>query len=127
MRATRFLERMIDSLQMTTKNDGDGEAIVGPRPSRRTFCAAAVGAFVPLLAKRRLPSPASEDLHLPEIDVAAIDRTRILRAAKRYLREAPVTITASRLFAVPAASTTMFPRVTTGVMIPLIHLAPTSS
>jgi len=85
---------MIDSLQMTTKNDGDGEAIVGPRPSRRTFCAAAVGAFVPLLAKQRLPSPASEDLHLPEIDVAAIDRTRILRAAKRYLREAPVTITA---------------------------------
>src|SRR5436853_3261029 len=94
MRATRFLERMIDSLQMTTKNDGDGEAIVGPRPSRRTFCAAAVGAFVPLPAKHRLPSPASEDLHLPEIDVAAIDRTRILRAAKRYLREAPVTITA---------------------------------
>jgi len=88
------LERMIDSFQMTTKNDGDGEAIVGPRPSRRTFCAAAVGAFVPLLAKQRLPSPASEDLHLPEIDVAAIDRTRILRAAKRYLREAPVTITA---------------------------------
>jgi hypothetical protein len=85
---------MIDSFQMTIKNDGDGEAIVGPRPSRRTFCAAAVGAFVPLLAKRRLLVPAREDLHLPEIDVAAIDRTRILRAAKRYLREAPVTITA---------------------------------
>ena len=83
---------MIDSFQMTIKNDG--EAIVGQRPSRRTFCAAAVGAFVPLLAKRRLLLPAREDLHLPEIDVAAIDRTRILRAAKRYLSEAPVTITA---------------------------------
>src|SRR5881394_1373519 len=92
MRATRFLGRMIDSSQMTIKNDG--EAMVGQRPSRRTFCAAAVGAFVPLLAKRRLLLPAREDLHLPEIDVAAIDRTRILRAAKRYLSEAPVTITA---------------------------------
>jgi len=83
---------MLDSSQMTIKNDG--EAIVGQRPSRRTFCAAAVGTFVPLLAKRRPLLPAREDLHLPEIDVAAIDRTRILRAAKRYLSEAPVTITA---------------------------------
>jgi len=83
---------MIDSFQMTIKNDG--EAIVGQRPSRRTFCAAAVGAFVSVLAKRRLLLPASGDLHLPEINVAAIDRTRILRAAEGYLPEAPVTITA---------------------------------
>src|SRR5579859_1684221 len=34
------------------------------------------------------------DLNAPKIDVAAIERKRILRAAERYLREAPVTITA---------------------------------
>jgi hypothetical protein len=54
----------------------------------------AVGAIVSVLAKTRLLLPASAGLKLSEIDVAAIDRTRILRSAERYLREAPVTITA---------------------------------
>ena len=69
---------------MIKRNGGDGEAIVGQRPSRRTFCAAAVGASVSVLAKRMRLLPASGDLHLPEINVAAIDRTRILRAAEGY-------------------------------------------
>jgi hypothetical protein len=36
------------------------------------------------------------DASPPSIDVAAIDRRRILRAADRYLRESPITITAAR-------------------------------
>jgi Alginate lyase len=67
--------------------------MVGQKPSRRTFCAAAVSAFVSALAKPSRLFLTNRDLSLAEIDVAAIDRTRILRAAERYLREAPVTIT----------------------------------
>jgi hypothetical protein len=33
--------------------------------------------------------------HQPRVDLAAIDRDRILRAARRYLEESPVTITAA--------------------------------
>jgi hypothetical protein len=79
---------------MIKRNGGDRETIAGQKPSRRTFCAAAVGAFVLVLPKPKHLLPASASLKLLEIDLAAIDRTRILRSAERYLREAPVTITA---------------------------------
>jgi len=72
----------------------DGVVSGGQGPSRRSFCAAAIGAFVPALAMPGLLFPVRTNLNAPKIDVAAIDRKRILRAAERYLREAPVTITA---------------------------------
>jgi hypothetical protein len=50
---------------------------------RRSFLQAIAGAAVPSLARA------------DAIDVAAIERPRILRAADRYLREQPVTITAA--------------------------------
>ncbi len=61
--------------------------------SRRKFCAAAAGVVLPGAVKSKLLSLDTQDAHPLAIDVAAIDRARILRAAKRYLREAPVTIT----------------------------------
>ncbi len=79
---------------MTKRNAGDGGVIVGQKPSRRSFCAAALGAFLSPLARSTFFFPAATHLSVPKIDVAAIDRKRILRAAERYLREAPVTITA---------------------------------
>jgi alginate lyase len=79
---------------MIKGNAGDGEVIVGQKPSRRTFCAVAIGAFLSPQAKPTFFFPAETDLRVPKIDVAAIDRMRIHRAAERYLREAPVTITA---------------------------------
>ena len=53
-----------------------------------------MGAFVSGLTNRALLFPADENPKSPKIDVAAMDRRRILHAAKRYLREEPVTITA---------------------------------
>lgn len=53
--------------------------------TRRRFLAASA-ALVPL--SRTLA-------YAPAIDIAALDRARILRAADRYVREAPVTVTAS--------------------------------
>jgi hypothetical protein len=79
---------------MTKRNAGDGGVIVGQKPSRRSFCAAALGAFLSPLARSTFFFPAATHLSVPKIDVAAIDRKRILRAAERYLRDAPVTITA---------------------------------
>jgi len=72
----------------------DGIVSGGRGPSRRSFCAAAIGAFVPALAMPEFWFSVKTDLNAPKIDVAAIERKRILRAAERYLREAPVTITA---------------------------------
>ena len=63
-------------------------------PSRRTFCAAAAGTLLSALAKSRLLPRNSGHPNFPAIDVAAIERSRILRAAGRYLREEPATITA---------------------------------
>jgi len=62
--------------------------------SRRTFCGAAAGAFLSAEARLRFSSPHSGDTNSRVIDVVAIDRARILRAAQRFLRESPVTITA---------------------------------
>lgn len=68
--------------------------------SRRHFCAVAAASTlfaalsgaepIELLLPRRL------NKKTPNIDIAAIDRLRILRAAQRYLSEAPVTIMAFR-------------------------------
>jgi hypothetical protein len=54
---------------------------------RRTFLALCAGAGL---------FPAQVASSKARIDVGAIDRTRVLSAAGRYLREAPITITASR-------------------------------
>ena len=54
------------------------------RIERRSFLIAIAGA---------LPRPAFADVR---VDIAAIDRERVLRAADRYLREQPITITAYR-------------------------------
>jgi alginate lyase len=51
------------------------------------------GTLLSTLAKPKLLFPGARDARRPAIDVAAIDRARILRAARRYLREAPLTIT----------------------------------
>ena len=72
-----------------------GEAIATERDllSRRKFCAAAAGVVLPGGVKSKLLSLDTQDAHPLAIDVAAIDRARILGAAKGYLREAAVTIT----------------------------------
>jgi hypothetical protein len=79
---------------MIKRNAADGGVIVGQKPSRRAFCAAAIGAFVSVLARPALFFSFKTDQNVPKIDLAAIDRKRVLRAAERYLREAPITITA---------------------------------
>ena len=51
---------------------------------------------IPSLSRRTiLALPVTAFAAGPLVDVAAVDRQRILRAAKRYLQEQPVTITAS--------------------------------
>ncbi len=63
--------------------------------SRRTFCA--TGAAAGLLSAAlhpRFSFLSSAEKNSLSIDVAAIDRARTLRAADRYLRESPATITA---------------------------------
>ena len=63
---------------MSTKPDARGDGY-----TRRDFLSAAIA--VPLL----FVSPRA-------FDVAAFDRARVLKAARRYLSEQPVTVTASR-------------------------------
>jgi Alginate lyase len=60
--------------------------------SRRRFCVSVAGAFVSALAVRKLSF--GTDSNPIWIDVAAIDHERVLRSARRYLLEAPITITA---------------------------------
>ena len=50
------------------------------------------GAFLSALAKPKLLFLGAKDVQPSRIDVAAIDRARILRSARRYLREVPLTI-----------------------------------
>lgn len=57
------------------------------RLNRRTFC---IGASATALHARTIFAAAK-----PTVNVAAIDRERILRAATKYLNEQPVTVTAS--------------------------------
>jgi hypothetical protein len=62
--------------------------------SRRSFSSGAAGVF--LAAALKTPFSITRQLggkRSPTIDVAAIDRDRILRAANKYLLESPVTIT----------------------------------
>ncbi len=72
-----------------------GEAIATERDllSRRKFCAAAASVVLPAVVKPKLLSLDTQDAHPLAVDVAAIDRARVLRAVKQYLQEAPVTIT----------------------------------
>ncbi len=62
--------------------------------SRRTFCATGAAGFLSAAMNPRFSFLRSTEKNSPSIDVVAIDRARILRAADRYLRESPVTITA---------------------------------
>src|ERR1700687_541376 len=71
--------------------------------SRRTFCAASGASTISAAVSRlsgaaqfRLFFPHDGSKQSPSIDVATIDRPRILRTAQRYLRESPITITAFR-------------------------------
>jgi hypothetical protein len=58
--------------------------------TRREFCIAAAGSLAgAALARCRLAAAKT-----PGIDIAQVDRDRILRAAGQYIRERPVTITA---------------------------------
>ena len=73
---------------------GTGDTITAERHfSRKKFCEVLGGTLLSTLAKPKLLFPGARDARRPAIDVAAIDRARILRAARRYLREAPLTIT----------------------------------
>ena len=64
--------------------------------SRRSFCSAAGGALLTAtLNPALLGSWQQGNWESREIDVASIDRSRVLRAAKKYLLESPITITAS--------------------------------
>src|SRR5207249_11811057 len=67
-----------------------GETITTERDllSRKKFCEVLGGTLLSTLAKPKLLFPGASDARRPAIDVAAIDRARILRAARRYLREA---------------------------------------
>jgi hypothetical protein len=79
---------------MTESTAEDAGAVLAEKPSRRIFCAAGIGAFVSALSKSCICVPAKTGPTITNLDVVSIDRKRILLAAQRYLREAPVTITA---------------------------------
>src|SRR5260370_26930690 len=61
--------------------------------SRRNFCASAAGVVLGALAKPEFLSAGDAKKQAPAVDVATIDRGRVLSAAQRYLLELPVTIT----------------------------------
>jgi len=61
--------------------------------SRKRFCAVVGSAFFSALARPESFFLGMPDTRPPAIDVATIDRGRILRAAKQYLGETPLTIT----------------------------------
>src|SRR5262249_43267467 len=64
------------------------------RISRRAFCAS-VGALFGSAAVSKSAVARSFAANTEKINVAQIDRQRILTAAQRYLNEEPITITAS--------------------------------
>ena len=75
---------------------------------RRTFLASA-------LALPAMRAPRAAD----KLDLAAIERPRVLKAADKYLNEQPVTVTAaSSPHAAPAAYTISFAKAITGGPIP---------
>jgi len=61
--------------------------------SRRDFCATAAGVFLASLMKPEFLPAAKKKTESSAFDVAAIERGRVLSAAKRYLKESPITIT----------------------------------
>jgi len=61
--------------------------------SRRSFCASAAGVFLGALANPKFLPAGDAKKQAPAVDVAAIDRGRVLSAAQRYLKEQPITIT----------------------------------
>src|SRR5690242_10224869 len=66
----------------------------GREHSRRDFCKAASALL--LTAAANGPFPVTDRQESPgKFDIVAIDRARVLAAAQRYLKEAPITITAS--------------------------------
>jgi hypothetical protein len=67
-----------------------------PDLSRRLIRIVAVVLFLCIGGWGPVPSSLAGRQQKVGVDVAAIDRTRILTAAERYLKEAPVTITAFR-------------------------------
>ena len=62
--------------------------------SRRSFCATGAAAFLATAIRGQESPKGGGNAQPPMVDVAAVDRARILRAADRYLRESPVTLTA---------------------------------
>jgi len=60
--------------------------------TRRGFCVAVLGG----LAGSTLAVARGVDRKSATLDIAAIERDRVVRSADRYLLEQPVTITASR-------------------------------
>ncbi len=64
-----------------------------PSISRRDFCASAAGVFLAALANPKFLSAGDPKKQAPAVDVAAIDRGRVLNAAQRYLKDQPITIT----------------------------------
>jgi len=79
---------------MTESTAADAGAFVGQKCSRRVFCAAGIGVIVSALTRSRFFFGKETAPAFSNLDVASIDRKRILLAAERYLHEAPVTITA---------------------------------
>lgn len=63
--------------------------------SRRSFLLQASFALAGATAPKFAISAQKEAKASPTLDVAAIDRSRVLRAAQEYLNEVPITITAS--------------------------------
>jgi Alginate lyase len=68
-----------------------------PKLTRRKFCVGLLASpFAGSLAgSTRAFARDQADKFVASFDVAAIDRARVLRAAEQYLRESPITITAS--------------------------------
>jgi Alginate lyase len=64
------------------------------RFGRRTFCSLPLAGLLARPHPPHLPYP-PHPAHPPHIDLRVIERSRVLSAADRYLREQPVTITAS--------------------------------
>ena len=71
--------------------------MTNPSFSRRRFCATLLASpWAARLAGSRIAFAGErQDDFIASFEVAAIDRARVLNAAQRYLREAPLTITAS--------------------------------
>ena len=61
--------------------------------TRRTFCTAIAGTLLANLAAPNLFADDAADAADLKVDVATIDRPRILRAARGFLKERPITIT----------------------------------